>query len=139
MNRRALPALAVLLGAAAPAVSVTAPWARATAPLQTEAAAYLQITSPANDRLTSIDSTEGMAMLHQSVSHGGMSGMEDLDTLALPAGHVVQLSPGGVHIMLMGLPHGLAAGGTVHLTLHFANSPPVPVTAPILPIGARGP
>ena len=139
MNRLALLSLPVLLGAAAPGISVTAPWARATAPQQTEAAVYLQLTSAAGDRLTSIESPEGMAMLHQSVSHGGMSGMEDMDSLALPAGKPVQLSPGGVHIMLMDVAHGLVAGATVQLTLHFAHAPPVRVAAPVLPIGSRGP
>ncbi len=127
MNRCvAAAASALLLAAAAPGVSVTAPWARATAPRQKEAAVYLQITSP-------------NAMLHKSVTHGGMSGMEDMDGVPLPAGKTVSLAPGGMHIMLMDIPHPLTAGGQVHLTLHFAKSPAVSVMAPVLPIGARGP
>ncbi len=118
---------------------MTAPWARATAPRQKEAAVYLQITSPNADTLQSIDSDDGMAMLHKSVTHGGMSGMEDMDGVPLPAGKTVSLAPGGMHIMLMDIPHPLTAGGQVHLTLHFAKSPAVSVMAPVLPIGARGP
>jgi copper(I)-binding protein len=140
MNRCVVAAAAaVLLVAAAPTVSVTAPWARATAPQQKEAAVYLQLTSASGDTLTSIDSDDGMAMLHKSVTQGGMSGMQDMDGVTLPAGKTVSLAPGGMHIMLMGIPHPLTAGGQVHLTLHFAKSSAVSVTAPVLPIGARGP
>jgi copper(I)-binding protein len=139
MNRLVLPALAVLLGAAAPGVAVNAPWARATAPRQTEAAIYLQLTSAVPDTLTSIDSGAGMAMLHKSVTKNGMSDMMDMESLPLPAGRTVSLSPGGMHIMLMNLTHGLTAGDKVRLTLHFAHAAPVQVEAPVLPIGARGP
>jgi copper(I)-binding protein len=139
MNRLALPALAVLLCAGFPEVTVTSPWARATAPGQTEAAVYLQLTSARPDRLTSIDAPDGMAMLHKSVTKNGMSDMMDMETLALPMGQTVSLSPGGMHIMLMHLTHGLTAGTTVRLTLHFARALPVEVVAPVLPIGARGP
>jgi copper(I)-binding protein len=146
MNRFLIAAASVVLLAAAPgisptasAVAVTAPWARATAPQQKEAAVYLQMTSASGDTLQSIDSDDGMAMLHKSVTQGGMSGMEDMDGVPLPAGKTVSLAPGGMHIMLMDIPHPLTAGEKVHLTLHFAKSPAVSVTAPVLPIGARGP
>ena len=139
MNRWPLAFAAVLLCAAAPSVTVTAPWARATAPRQTEAAVYLQLTSTGDDQLTGIEMKEGMAMLHQSVSHGGMSDMRDVESLALPAGKTIPLAPGGTHIMLMDLTHGLKAGSSVSLMLRFAKSAPVQVTAPVLPIGSRGP
>ncbi len=95
--------------------------------------------STGDDRLTSVESANGMAMLHRSVSHGGMSDMQDVDSVALPAGKLVPLAPGGTHIMLMDLPHGLTAGGSVRLTLHFAKAAPVQVVAPVLPIGSHGP
>jgi copper(I)-binding protein len=136
--------LAGLLLAAAPAiaapVTVTDAWARASLPHQNTSAAYMVLSSSKADALTGVTAAEaGMAMLHQSTRSGGMAGMEDMDSLALPAGQAVTLAPGGTHIMLMDLPHPLRAGQTLHLTLHFAHAPDQGVTLPVRPIGSAGP
>ena len=97
------------------------------------------LQSAAPDALTGVQSPQGMAMLHQSTQAGGMAGMQDIDSLALPAGHPVPLAPGGTHIMLMDLPHALHPGDTLRLTLHFAHAPDQTIAVPVRPIGASGP
>lgn len=41
----------------------------------------------------------GMLMLHQSQNTGGMSGMDMLQKVMVPAGGSVKFSPGGYHLM----------------------------------------
>jgi copper(I)-binding protein len=121
-------------------VAITGAWARATAPGQTVGAVYMSLVSAGDDHLTSVESSDAdMAMLHKTVSKGGMSDMQDMDTLALPAGRMVSLAPNGMHLMLMGLKHPLIPGQSVHLTLTFAKSAKVSAQVPVQPLGAAGP
>ena len=116
--------MAVLLAAAAPPVQVTGAWARATAP----------------DKLLSAASPDARsAMLHQTTHQAGMSGMSDMDAMPIAAGATVAFAPGGAHIMLTGLQHGLKAGTRIRLDLSFAHAGTVPVTVPVQPITAAGP
>ena len=125
---------------AAPSVAVSDGWARATLPHQDEAAAYLTLRSTGGDTLTGIDSPQaGMVMLHQSTQRNGVSGMEDMDSLALPPGKAVTLAPGGMHLMLMDVKRSLQAGDTLHLSLHFSKAGDVIVALPVLPVSATGP
>jgi len=41
----------------------------------------------------------GMVMIHQSSNKGGMSGMDMVDSVKVPAGGIVKFSPGGYHLM----------------------------------------
>src|SRR5438034_5908431 len=41
----------------------------------------------------------GMVMIHQSKATGGMSGMDMVDSVKVPAGGTVKFSPGGYHLM----------------------------------------
>ncbi len=136
--KKGLLASCLLLMAAAP-VSVRDAWARASLPHQSASAAYMILRSAAPDSLTGVSIPQGMAMLHQSTRDGGMAGMADMDSLALPARRDVALAPGGAHIMLMDLPRALRAGETLHLILHFAHAPDRDVAVPVRPVGAVGP
>jgi len=121
-------------------IAVSCAWARASLPHQDTSAAYLTLTSPAGDTLTRVDAMEvGMVMLHQSTATNGMSDMTDLDSVALPAGKKVVLAPGGTHLMLMDMKAPLAAGSTLHLSLHFAKAPVLAVSVPVLALRAPGP
>jgi copper(I)-binding protein len=121
-------------------VSITAAWARASLPHQENTAAYMTLLSTGGDTLTGVDSADaGMVMLHQTTSKGGMSGMSDMDSLALPAGRSVALAPGGMHLMVMDVKHKLAVGDTLHLVLHFTHAGDVSAAVPVLAATATGP
>ena len=131
----------VVLAATSPGpVLVEHAWARASLPGQDMAAAYLTLTSPADDELTRVDADHAAASIHRTVRTDGMSRMGDIALLPLPAGQPVPLAPGGTHIMLM-LPPGqsLPEGSTVRLTLHFRHAPDEQVTVPVRPARATGP
>lgn len=126
----------------AASVAATAAWVRAPAPGQAVAAAYVSLTADEADQLVAIDAPGvGMAMLHESKITNGVASMNDVDTLALPAGHTVALSPGGMHIMLMDMDMAkpLVPGATLPITLHFAHAKALVVQAKIRPVSATAP
>jgi copper(I)-binding protein len=121
-------------------VSVSGAWARASAPGQTDGAVYLSLYSAAGDTLTGADTPAAdMAMLHSTTSKGGMSGMQDMDSLPLPPGKMVTLAPHGMHLMLMGLKKPLKAGQSVDVDLTFAKSGKMHLSVPVQPLSAAGP
>ena len=65
--------------------------------------------------------------------------MRPLAAIGIPAGQTVTLSPGGMHIMLLGLGQPLREGQTFPLTLSFEHAGPRQVTVAIEKAGAMGP
>ena len=94
---------------------------------------YLTLTTATADRLLTASSPDAsMVQIHESRIESGMMMMSELrEGLPLPAGGTVALAPGGNHLMLMGVKEPLVAGDTVALTLTFATSAPVEVTATV--------
>jgi periplasmic copper chaperone A len=63
----------------------------------------------------------GMLMLHQSENMGGMTNMQDVARVDVPAGGTIKFSPGGYHLMCMGATKAIQPGQTVAVTLEFSN------------------
>ena len=124
--------------ATSPQVTVSDAWARATPPRASTAAVYLTLLSVGGDRLVSVSTPVAQqAALHRTTNEGGVMRMRPVaGGLALPAGKPVSLSPGGYHIMLMGLRSQLHPGESVPLHLTFARSGPVDANAAVRPLGA---
>lgn len=122
--------------AAADTVQVTDAWARATVPGQKVAGAYMRIVSAVDARLVGVASpVAGSAEVHWMKMEDGTMRMRAIDALDLPAGQVVELAPGGYHIMLFRLKQPLDAGERVALTLDFETAAgkklQVPVSAEV--------
>jgi periplasmic copper chaperone A len=135
----ALLILGVALTAACSTTAASGPtvadaWARPGL-VGAESAAYLTITNPgsAPDALVSISSPDAkMAQLHEtSTDASGMTGMQPVTEISIPAGGSVALKPGSFHVMLMGLQHDLSAGGTLELQLVFRQAGKLTVQATI--------
>lgn len=107
------------------------PYARATAPGQPAGAAYLSIrnAASADDKLVSVaaDVSAGVE-LHEMKMEGSVMRMRELRALDLPGGKTVELKPGGLHIMLMGLKAPLKQGDKFPLKLTFEKAGEVTVT-----------
>ncbi|MBC2669452.1 copper chaperone PCu(A)C [Novosphingobium piscinae] len=73
----------------------------------------------------------GMAMLHETREIAGHSEMGELADPVVPAGGTLVLAPGGKHVMVDGLPADWKAGGTVELTLVFADGDKLSATIPL--------
>ncbi len=113
----AIAALA-LAGSAVAQVSVSAPWARATVPVQKTSGAFMVLQSAQDARLIGVSSPVAAAVeIHLSQMDGNMMKMEQVDEIKLPAGKPVNLATGGYHLMLVGLKQQLKEGSTVPLTL----------------------
>lgn len=110
----------------APDIQISGAWARETVAGQTSTAAYMTLANKGKgeDRLVSVAApAPAAAMVHSTSNEGGVSRMRHIeDGLELPAGAVVQLAPGGTHVMVTGLPAPLKAGDTLKLTLRFDRS-----------------
>jgi periplasmic copper chaperone A len=99
-------------------VQVKEAWARETVPGQKVAGVFLEIVSARNARLSGVSTPAArVAELHSMTMDDGVMKMRQLPYIDLPAGQVVQLAPGGLHIMLFDLAKPLAAGDSVALTL----------------------
>lgn len=121
-------------------IEVTGAFTRA-APAGGVGGMFLDITNngPA-DRLIGVASPEAAKVeLHESTHRDGVARMRPVDGLDIPAGGTVRLAPGGYHIMLMGLKHGLTAGGQAAATLTFEKAGNVDVTASVVKAGAGAP
>ena len=67
----------------------------------------------------------GMLMIHQSSNKGGMSGMDMMDEVKVPAGGQVHFAPGGYHLMCEGAK--MKIGTRVPVLLNLSNGTAVAV------------
>ena len=140
---RALTALAActagLATAAPPAISDA--WIRATPPGAKTGAAYLTVSSDgAADSLLAASSPAARSVeLHAHVTENGLTRMQRLPEVRVPAGERVRFEPGGLHLMLIDLAAPLVAGQRVTLALRFANAGDVEITAPVIDARATAP
>jgi copper(I)-binding protein len=108
---------------AADSVKVYDAWARDTVPGATVSAAYMNIKSDAPVRLVKAESSiAGVAEIHKMEMKDGIMKMQAVDAVEVLPGKVVELKPGGYHIMLMMLKDQIKAGGKVPLTLTFEDA-----------------
>ena len=140
MNRRRLLAAALLLAAAANAsahdfktgaISIGHPWARPTGAGQAVGGGFMTLTNggTAADRLVAVSTAVSASVeLHTMRMEGDVMRMRQVEAIELPAGGSVELKPGGLHLMLMGLKQPLKPGDTFPLTLRFEKAGEVVVT-----------
>lgn len=118
--------------AAAPAV--TDAWIRMPAAAGQAAAAYFTITNPGGvaDALLSVSSPMADAcQLHQTMmDSSGMTGMQMVDRIDVPAGGMMKLEPGGYHLMMTGV-KALTLGSKVELDLTFQRAGTLKVMAEV--------
>ncbi len=116
-------------------VMVIGAFARASAvSTATSGVVYMTLTNhgATADKLVSITTlVASMAMLHESKEDGGVATMLDMAGLDIPAGSSIEMKPGGIHIMLMGLKAPLKKGDTLKLVLSFEHAGNVDVEAKI--------
>lgn len=120
--------------AAQPPVEVTDEWIRATPPGSRMTAGYLVLhNSTARDiAITSISSPAfELVEIHRTTMTDGVARMEKVDALTVPAGEHVDLAPGGLHLMLIGLRGALEEGGTATLYFVFDDGWELEVEAPV--------
>ncbi|MGW7634248.1 copper chaperone PCu(A)C [Streptomyces decoyicus] len=139
MNRRTTLAAALTLtaglvlagcgGDSAPQLKVAGPYMPQPVD-QNMAGAYFTVKNSGGtaDKLTSVTSDLSKDItIHKTVG----TKMEQVNSLAIPAGGELRLSRGGNHLMFMGLKKKPAEGDKVTVELHFATAGPIKVTVPV--------
>lgn len=125
--------------AAHQAIAITNAWVRETAPAQVNGGGFLTITnkSDAADRLISATSPVAPTVqLHTMSMDGGVMRMRELpDGIPVPAKGVVELKPGGLHIMFIGIKAPFKPGQTIALTLRFEKAGIVKLAMPVRGVG----
>jgi copper(I)-binding protein len=118
-------------------ISIEHVWARASAGTATTGAAYLTVTDTGRpDRLVGASTPAATsAQLHETIHDNGVMKMRPVAAVELAPGKPVTFSPGGYHVMLIGLKAPLKAGDSVPLTLNFEHAQPITVTIQIEAVG----
>jgi periplasmic copper chaperone A len=111
-------------------VTVETPWARPTVAGQQGGGGFLVLrnTGAAADRLVggSTPAAERFE-LHTMSMKGDVMEMRQVEGIDLPAGQEVELKPGGMHAMFIGLKTPLKIGDKVPVTLKFEKTGPMTV------------
>ena len=147
--RAAMVLAAVLLAssiAAAESYSVGSlqignPWARATPKGATVGAGYLTVTNNGKepDRLVGGSAAPASRFeVHTTVVEKDVARMRQIPALEIKPGETVELKPGGMHVMMMGLKQPLKQGQKVKATLVFEKAGPLHVEFTVQGPGAPG-
>lgn len=124
-------------------IKIETPWSRATPGGATVAGGYVTLTNTGKEADRLIGGTFARAKtveVHIMTSEMGVMKMRQVtEGVELPPGVPVELKPGGLHLMLMGLSEGLKAGDTVKGTLTFEKAGSVDVEFAVAPLGADAP
>jgi copper(I)-binding protein len=121
------------------AIAVRHPWARATPRGAKTGAVYMILMNNAAKADRLVSATTPLAdkvRFHSTSEENGVSRMREMPSVAIPPEGKVTFSPGGMHIMVVGLKQPLREGETFSLTLTFEKAGKKDVTIPIAKVGA---
>jgi len=137
MNLRPLAAALALCAASAfahdysaGALKIGHPHARPTVASQSIGGGYLKLvnTGAVADRLLSASTPVAQSVqLHTMRMEGDVMRMREVESIEIAPHQTVELKPGGMHLMLMGLKAPLVAGQRFPLTLGFEKAGQVTV------------
>jgi periplasmic copper chaperone A len=103
-------------------------WARPTVPGQQGGGGYMTLQSPTADKLLSGSTPAAERFeLHTMSMQGDVMTMREVKAIDLPAGQKVELKPGDLHVMFIGIKEPLKLGSKVPVTLKFEKAGEVKV------------
>jgi copper(I)-binding protein len=123
-------------------VTVKDAWVRGTVPQQKASGAFMQLTSEKDVRLVAAQSpVANVVEIHEMVMDKNVMKMRQIAGLDLVPGRVLELKPGGYHVMLIDLKAQLKGGDWVPITLTFEDTRTKTrfmqdVSAPVVALGA---
>lgn len=115
-------------------LSVRDAWVAEALPGSDTTAAYMVLVNEGDvdEELISVESEVAENIeLHKMENRDGMMRMQRIQYIMIGPGSEVELAPGGLHIMLIGLTRELNEGATVELTLNFESGATLNVSAPV--------
>lgn len=108
-------------------IEITNAWARATFAMAKTGAGYFTLTNHRQEDVVLVsasvsEAVANMVELHETVMVEDMMRMRELeDGIVVPAGATVEFTPGGKHMMFMGLKKGLSADEQFAVELAFSD------------------
>ncbi|SRR5258708_4952935 len=120
-------------------IVVERPWARATPAGAKTGAAYVTLVNnggSGDGLLSAATPVADQVQFHSASEENGVSRMREMRTVEVPPGVRVAFSPGGLHIMLVGLKQPLKEGQTFPLTLTFEKAGKIDVMVSVAKVGA---
>ncbi len=120
-------------------MTIVHPWARATPGAVKNSAAFFVVENKGGaDKLVGVAGDVAREIqIHTMITEAGVMKMREIKSLDVPANGKLELKPGGLHIMLIGLKDGLKDGTTFPLTLKFEKAGEVKVTVTAEKMGAH--
>ena len=126
--------LAISQMAKANGIDILEPYARATIGSAKTGVVYLRLANRTAeaDRLRAVSTDiSDRAALHVHVMKNDVMSMEEIACLELAAGAEVELAPGGLHVMLIGLSRALRQGDRFPLRFTFDRAGEISVDVPV--------
>ena len=115
-------------------LSVRDAWVAEALPGQSMTAAYMIISNQGDvdEEVLSVESEVAEKVeLHKMEQQGEMMRMRRVDSIVIGPGEEVELEPGGLHIMLIGLTQEVKEGDTIEFKLNFESGANLMVSAPV--------
>lgn len=113
-------------------IEISEPWVRPGSK-GGNSAAYLSVLNGTNttDTLIAVyTDVATKAEVHESYEDNGMAGMRPAGLLPIAPDSMLQLTPGGLHIMLMKLTQNISADDSISLSLEFSNTGRIQINVP---------
>ena len=129
----------LLIAATANADTITADdsYVREVPPGSPATAAFMTLHNSSDSTVRLINADNSIAEhteLHNHVELDGVMQMRQIEAIEVPAGGSTTLAPGGLHLMLIGLPSPVSEGDQVGLSLTFDNGDTLELDAPVRPV-----
>ncbi len=106
-----------------PSLRVFDVWAKTTVPGGSVSAAYMHIKSAKALKLVNAESPlTSLVEIHNMNMKDGVMEMKAVDAIDVPANKLIELKPGGFHIMLIKLNKAINKGDSVPLKLTFETA-----------------
>jgi copper(I)-binding protein len=131
-----LAALLIPSTAFAETVMVVDAWMPPSPPAAMSHAAYVTLHNQGGTpRVLTGGAADGYTMthLHHSAETAGVATMTMIHQIEIPAGGMLLMKPGGLHVMLMGPDAPVSEGDVVPLSLTFANGDVMSIDAEVKP------
>lgn len=112
-------------------------WGRVSPMAATNGAFYMELTNNGgeDDALVAVraDGCDAVELHESRLDENGVMRMNPVEggEIPLPAGETVELRPGGLHVMCIGMTNPFTLGQIIPLTLVFATAPEMSVEAEI--------
>lgn len=124
----------VLWAAMADDLIVERGYIRVNPPARATTAAYMTLDNAAETAIIITDVKASVAQkvqMHHTVMDHDVMHMDHMQTLEIPAKSSVELIPGGMHLMLLGVDEDMVAGKEAILTFTFQDGSQKKVTLPV--------